>query len=677
MANVIKTVLTYPLDGSNRDFNIPFEYLARKFVVVTLIGVDRKVLTLNTDYRFATRTTISLTKAWGTADGYTTIELRRVTSTTDRLVDFTDGSILRAYDLNVAQIQTMHVAEEARDLTADTIGVNNDGHLDARGRRIVNLANAVEDRDAVPFGQLKTMNQNSWQARNEAQGFRNEAEQFRNQAETLKNNAASSASSSAQSASESAWSASAAKVSESNANNSKEAAAASQRAAATSEMNAKTSETNAKSSETKAKASEMNAKDSETAIVQHIASYGSLPIGSVIMTVTPTQPAGFLPLDGSTFDADTYPSLYAYLKTNVLPDYRNRYVKMGASLSEVGSKGGFGLPAMSGSALEAGLHTHSNTVSTDGNHTHTGTADSAGEHTHNSNGQYATTRGNSKAVSGGSVAQWQTMVTTPNGDHTHSLTINAAGNHTHTVDINNGGAHAHQVTIPAQGTGKADMEHVKVWYWIKAFGTTNEEQMAQVATALNDIHTALSTANSAKADIVAMNDRVRYLETRYRVINVPTIGGSATWVKVCTVKSQSLWDMLTIRGTHNTGNNKQTSASNQGISWEARVWSSNDNPKWVTSQVNHWGGESDASNRVMPVQGIAVNYEHDDYCTIYLKLGSYGTNSAVFAEGSETIMNSLTVADGNKGAVIDNPPATSMTGSITFTPFARSWESTL
>lgn len=193
MANVIKTVLTYPLDGSTRDFNIPFEYLARKFVVVTLIGVDRKVLTINTDYRFATRTTISLTKAWGPSDGYTTIELRRVTSTTDRLVDFTDGSILRAYDLNVAQIQTMHVAEEARDLTADTIGVNNDGHLDARGRRIVNLANAIDDRDAVPFGQLKTMNQNSWQARNDALRFRNEAETFRNQAEGFKNESSTNA----------------------------------------------------------------------------------------------------------------------------------------------------------------------------------------------------------------------------------------------------------------------------------------------------------------------------------------------------------------------------------------------------------------------------------------------------------------------------------------------------
>ena len=194
MANVIKTVLTYQLDGSKRDFNIPFEYLARKFVVVTLIGVDRKVLTINTDYRFATRTTISLTKAWGPADGYTTIELRRVTSTTDRLVDFTDGSILRAYDLNVAQIQTMHVAEEARDLTADTIGVNNDGHLDARGRKIVNLAFATGDYDAVPLKQIKERENSAWNAvikseehanrsNNEANRSRDEADRARREAD--------------------------------------------------------------------------------------------------------------------------------------------------------------------------------------------------------------------------------------------------------------------------------------------------------------------------------------------------------------------------------------------------------------------------------------------------------------------------------------------------------------
>lgn len=234
MAQAIKTVLTYNLDGATKDFNIPFEYLARKFVVVTLIGVDRKTLILNQDYRFATRTTISTTLAWGPATGYNQIEIRRYTSATERLVDFTDGSILRAYDLNVAQVQTLHVAEEARDLTADTIGVNNDGNLDARGRRIVNLADAVQDSDAISFGQVKRMNQNAWDARNQAEQFKNEAGvyannalnsqnaasvsqvdaynraqqalQYRNEAENFKNQAAASQAAAAGSAQSSATS---------------------------------------------------------------------------------------------------------------------------------------------------------------------------------------------------------------------------------------------------------------------------------------------------------------------------------------------------------------------------------------------------------------------------------------------------------------------------------------
>lgn len=168
MATNIKTVMTYPLDGTTTDFAIPFEYLARKFVQVTLIGVDRKVLVLNQDYRFATKAIISTTRAWGTGDGYNTIEIRRYTSATERLVDFTDGSILRAYDLNVSQIQTLHVAEEARDLTADTIGVNNDGNLDARGRRIVNVGDAVESGDAINLGQITSWNDSALNSKNAA-----------------------------------------------------------------------------------------------------------------------------------------------------------------------------------------------------------------------------------------------------------------------------------------------------------------------------------------------------------------------------------------------------------------------------------------------------------------------------------------------------------------------------
>lgn len=189
MGHVISTVMTYALDGSSKDFNIPFEYLSRKFINVTLIGKDRKELVINTDYRFANKTTISLVKAWGPADGYQTIEIRRYTSATERLVDFTDGSVLRATDLNVAQIQTMQVAEEARDMTADTIGVNNDGNLDARGRRIVNVADPQDGFDASNLNKMKSYDTSALNSADKAAKSEREAATSANRAADRAGNA--------------------------------------------------------------------------------------------------------------------------------------------------------------------------------------------------------------------------------------------------------------------------------------------------------------------------------------------------------------------------------------------------------------------------------------------------------------------------------------------------------
>lgn len=106
------TMVVYKFDGT--DYIIPFEFLARKFINVTLIsleGDERRPLVLGIDYRYTERATIRLiniTDMWGA------VEIARNTSARDRLVSFADGSILRSTDLNVAQIQTIHVAEEAR-----------------------------------------------------------------------------------------------------------------------------------------------------------------------------------------------------------------------------------------------------------------------------------------------------------------------------------------------------------------------------------------------------------------------------------------------------------------------------------------------------------------------------------------------------------------------------------
>lgn len=234
MANNIKTVMTYPLNGSTRDFNIPFEYLARKFIQVTLIGRDRKPLSNIDDYRFTSKNQITTNKAWGSGDGYELIELRRFTSATERLVDFSDGSILRAYDLNVSQIQTLHVAEEARDLTADTIGVNNEGHLDARGRRIVNLADPVNELDAVNLKTIKEWNNGAYQSFIKAQEEANKAARSAEAAKVSETNAYNHMTQAGVSEQQ-------AKVSETAANTSKNAAAASAQTAAQSASSASNS----------------------------------------------------------------------------------------------------------------------------------------------------------------------------------------------------------------------------------------------------------------------------------------------------------------------------------------------------------------------------------------------------------------------------------------------------
>lgn len=286
MATTIKTVMTYPLDGSTTDFNIPFEYLARKFVRVTLIGVDRKELILNQDYRFATKTTISTTRALGPADGYTLIEIRRFTSATDRLVDFTDGSILRAYDLNISQVQTLHVAEEARDLTADTIGVNNDGNLDARGRRIVNVADAQDVGDAINLGQIQRWNDSALNSANRAKQEADRATARASDANNSANASASSASSSAGSAELSKqWAVKKTAV-EPNLESARtyalhsisyrNAAKGSANRAAVSETNAKDSEVSAANSAAAAKVSETNAKASEERAITEASKLGNM-----------------------------------------------------------------------------------------------------------------------------------------------------------------------------------------------------------------------------------------------------------------------------------------------------------------------------------------------------------------------------------------------------------------
>lgn len=140
------TIYSYNLTGG-RVFPVAFEYLARRFVKITLVGSTRLELQLNVDYRFISKTEIETTVVWAPGE-YQTIEVRRVTSATDRLVNFTDGSILRSQDLNISQIQAIHIAEEGRDVAENSLQ-SNGIRWDALGFPISNLGEPQAPTDAA------------------------------------------------------------------------------------------------------------------------------------------------------------------------------------------------------------------------------------------------------------------------------------------------------------------------------------------------------------------------------------------------------------------------------------------------------------------------------------------------------------------------------------------------
>lgn len=276
------TIANYQGNGSTTDFNVPFDYLAKKFVKVTVdsrekLGGDYGDTTK--DYFFVDKTTIRFNTA--PASG-TEIIIRRYTSATDRIVSFKDASVLKAKDLDVSTVQTIHIAEEGRDVINDALIVDKEGNWDARGHRIVNVGDPIGDTDAVSFKFYKDDAMGAYQAKLKAEAARDAAKTSETNAKTSEVNAKESevtAKASAGTAVSAAKHADDVKTenqtileearqiqtnietSESNAY--ENAVLATQKAdeAKVSEMNAKVSEINAKASEVSASDSASLAKD--------------------------------------------------------------------------------------------------------------------------------------------------------------------------------------------------------------------------------------------------------------------------------------------------------------------------------------------------------------------------------------------------------------------------------
>ena len=141
-----KTSVFYAGGGSTYTF--PFEYLQKSFVKVRYQKPDGAFqnLEFGKDYTVE-ENRVNLTAA---SDSTYKVNIYRSTPT-DRMVKYVDASILKAHDMNVNELQTLHIMEEQTDyLTAYALFRGDNANVwEANTLRIINLATPLEPTDAV------------------------------------------------------------------------------------------------------------------------------------------------------------------------------------------------------------------------------------------------------------------------------------------------------------------------------------------------------------------------------------------------------------------------------------------------------------------------------------------------------------------------------------------------
>jgi len=129
----------YTGNGATTQFTVPFPYIRREHVVVSLNYVSAVFTWVN-------NTTVQVSPAPANA---VRVEVRRVTPVNNPLVDFTDGSTLVAADLDTNYLQQTYINQEQDDQFNDGVYTNVQGLPDAGGKRITNVGNPTAAQDVA------------------------------------------------------------------------------------------------------------------------------------------------------------------------------------------------------------------------------------------------------------------------------------------------------------------------------------------------------------------------------------------------------------------------------------------------------------------------------------------------------------------------------------------------
>jgi hypothetical protein len=134
----------YTGDGNTSTYTFQFPYINTSDIKARVNGVDVTFTLLN-----ASTVALDATPAAGAI-----VEIRRVTQKDTVPVNFTDGSVLLERDLDLLALYDLYIAQETSDAVEESIRLDSQGRYDAKGKRIINVANPVAAGDAVNKGTL-------------------------------------------------------------------------------------------------------------------------------------------------------------------------------------------------------------------------------------------------------------------------------------------------------------------------------------------------------------------------------------------------------------------------------------------------------------------------------------------------------------------------------------------
>ena len=136
----------YVATASQTDFNIPFSYRDEDDVVVKVNGVT-KTQGATSDYIFFSSSVIRLNEGASVGD---IVVVRRRTSQSTKLVDFTQPGAITEEDLDLANLQAFYMGQEALDTEENNITLSDtDNIYSANDKRIRDVGAPSEDTDAA------------------------------------------------------------------------------------------------------------------------------------------------------------------------------------------------------------------------------------------------------------------------------------------------------------------------------------------------------------------------------------------------------------------------------------------------------------------------------------------------------------------------------------------------